>query len=114
MFHSDTCPLGTSEESRPECSCLDIGSAHGQLRGEKIPVDSIKQFFSAGRLLRQCQVPEFEPFLWSRLHEVDDEAQSAQEGCIHISFAVGCQNSDAIKLLHALQEIVDLDIGKAV
>src|SRR2546422_5464061 len=114
MFHSDARPLSASEESSTECGCLDIGSGHGQLRGEKIPVDSIKQFFSAGRLLRQCQMPECEPFLWSRLHEVDDETQTTQEGCIHISLAVGCQNSDTIKLLHALQEIVDLDIGKAI
>src|SRR3989442_1137744 len=48
------------------------------------------------------------------MYEIDDETETAQERCVHIPFAVGSENGNAIKLLHALQEIVDLDISKAI
>jgi len=46
--------------------------------------------------------------------EIDDKTQTPDERLIEIAFPIAGQNGDAIELFHSLEEVVNLDVGKAV
>src|SRR6266851_7674414 len=114
VLHADALPLGVRQESRIQGCCRDIRAGHVQLGRKKVPIDLLQQFLAACCLRVQYTAPQREPLGWPRLHEVHDKADAAQEGFVQVSFAVRGQDGNSLELLHPLQQVVNLDVGKAV
>ena len=79
-------------------------------RAERLEVERLPSPASGGKTFSQIRL---------RLRrvgerEVDQEAQPAQEGAVEGGLPVGGQDGQAAVVLHALQQVVDLDVGVAV
>src|SRR5713101_7078836 len=66
------------------------------------------------RTLRKCNLPQAHPFHGSWLREIDDEPEPADKGAVHVHLSIRGEDGDALESLHSLQEVVDLDVRKAV
>ena len=60
------------------------------------------------------RVPDPAPILLIRQRELDRDVQPADERVVHVASQVRRQNRDAVVLLHALEQVADLDVGVAV
>src|SRR5436305_7891182 len=65
-------------------------------------------------LRREDAAPDGKPLLIARKRKVYDEAQAPHESRVERAFHVGRENGETSISLHALQKIVDFDVGVAV
>src|SRR6266566_298350 len=87
-----------------------MDTAAGQVEASQ----SIIIQFIFGRFSRKHLLPHALALSQTRKWEGYDETQAAHEGSVQGTFHVGGQNSKAAIRLHALQQVIDLDIGVAV
>ena len=105
-------PIGVSslgrQEGGGERDVADVAAGNLEAR-EPREIDPLQL-----GLGREHALPDAAPMCRVGEGEVDDETQPPHEGGIERGLAVGRQNREPAKILHPLQQIVDLDIGVAV
>ena len=113
VLHGDLLVFASRQEGCAEGNALNLCAIEIEVVGEALEVDLVEEILAGGRLHRQGFLPEGEALFLAGREKVGDEAQATEEGRVEVVLSIGREDSDAVELLDALEEIVDFDVGES-
>ena len=112
---SDRAALVAGQERRRERRGLDPGPGQLEVASQPRVVEALGHgpTVAVVRRLERCP-PEQLALVDGRRREIDHEPQPPQERRVDVALAVGRQDGHPVELLHALEQVVHLDVGESV
>src|SRR5205085_11407502 len=89
VTHPDALTVGAGTKRGAECGELDLGAGHREGPGEERPVDRVDERLATRALRPERELPERQTLGAAGRDEVDEEAETPEEGWIYVLFTVG-------------------------